>query len=204
MANSQLCESHLKSKEKMNTRVLTQLRLLLEELGIDNKDPEYLLGSDILADLLKADPANINRANLRDQIGLPPIGIEFVVDYEMSPKEMVAAGLYDEFQLSHSGFDINLFLISGSGKVSFSPKLFSSDEDMENQGFRPARIEEFLAYNAAFRGKVTKVWVTATGSIVEHLGQKKAVTSGYDYNERILDFCSLPIPPFHSRLGVRK
>ena len=188
----------------MNTKVLAQLRLLLEELGIDNKDPEYLLESDILADFLKADPANINRANLRDQIGLPPIGIEFVVDYDMSPEDMVVAGCYDEFQLSHSGFDINLFLISGSGKVSFSPKLFSPDEDMENQGFRPARIEEFLAYNAAFKGKVTKGWVAATGSVVERLGQKMAVTCGYDYNERILEFCSLSIPQFHRRLGVRK
>lgn len=150
---------------------LTALATLLEAKGKDYQGFQSLLSSGVLADIIEADLVNIDREALRKTLGLTPVEMQFFVDYGMTLEQMIAAGSYDR---TNSDITAKRFPLSGTGKVAFEPKIFHFDRDissenaikeMEKDGFRPAKIEELLAYDAILPDEQRKYPIVALGSV---------------------------------------
>ncbi len=143
----------------------------LIKLFKDVTKEQFEVMKPLISDLTQADPTTVDREALRKVLGLIPAKI--FVDYDMSLEAMIQAGHYE---VVHTDITAKLFPLSGTGKVAFEHKLFHfnyniSSEDvikkMNKQGFRPATIEELLAYGAALPEKQDRFPIIALGSIVE-------------------------------------
>lgn len=157
---------------------LSSLATLLEAKGKDHQGFQSLLTNGTLADLIEADPTKIDREALRKVLGLTPLDLQFFVDYGMTLEQMIAAGKYD---WSNSDITAKRFPLTGTGKVAFEPKLFHFDrsissedaiKEMEKEGFRPAKIEELLAYGALLPEEQRKYPIIALGSVAEIDGSR--------------------------------
>lgn len=172
---------------------LTALTTLLEAKGKDYQGFQSLLSSGVLADIIEADLVNVDREALRKTLGLTPLEMQFFVDCGMTLDQMIAAGSYD---WTNSDITAKRFLLSGTGKVAFEPKIFHFDRDissenaikeMEKDGFRPAKIEELLAYGAILPDEQRKHPIIALGSVAEVGGVRHVpCLDSYD-SERDLD-----------------
>lgn len=155
---------------------LTAIDKLIKAKGKDHQALQTLLANGTLADLLEADPAQVNREFLRRTLGLAPLEKnKYFVDYDMTLEEMIDAV---HFNSPDERVDDKHFPIVGSGKVGFTPIIyraeqsyFGKDEDlgtymlqyMEERGSRPAKIEELLAY-ATLHPEKTDQSLIALGS----------------------------------------
>ncbi len=172
---------------------LTALTTLLEAKGKDYQGFQSLLSSGVLADIIEADLVNVDREALRKTLGLTPLEMQFFVDCGMTLDQMIAAGSYD---WTNSDITAKRFLLSGTGKVAFEPKIFHFDRDissenaikeMEKDGFRPAKIEELLAYGAILPDEQRKHPIIALGSVAEIGGFRFVPCLGSFGSERDLD-----------------
>ncbi|MDQ5901695.1 MAG: hypothetical protein QG580_410 [Patescibacteria group bacterium] len=97
-----------------------------------------------------------------------------VVDYSMTFTQMTAAGKYI---WSDIYINSKQFPLTGTGKVAFEPKLFHFDrnisyenaiKEMDKDGFRPAKIEELLAYGTILLPeRDLKHPIIALGSVIK-------------------------------------
>lgn len=172
---------------------LTALTTLLEAKGKDYQGFQSLLSSGVLADIIEADLVNVDREALRKTLGLTPLEMQFFVDCGMTLDQMIAAGSYD---WTNSDITAKRFLLSGTGKVAFEPKIFHFDRDissenaikeMEKDGFRPAKIEELLAYGAILPDEQRKHPIIALGSVTEVGGGRYVPCLDSFDSERDLD-----------------
>ncbi len=171
---------------------LASLATLLEAKGKDHQGFQSLLTNGSLADLIEADPTQIDREALRKVLNLSPLDMKFFVDYGMTLEQMIAAGNYD---WKNDDITAKRFPLSGTGKVGFEPKLFHFDRDissenaikeMEKDGFRPAKIEELLAYGAALPEEQRKYPIVALGSVAEIGGDRSVACLSRRGSERFL------------------
>ncbi len=172
---------------------LTALTTLLEAKGKDYQGFQSLLSSGVLADIIEADLVNVDREALRKTLGLTPLEMQFFVDCGMTLDQMIAAGSYD---WTNSDITAKRFLLSGTGKVAFEPKIFHFDRDissenaikeMEKDGFRPAKIEELLAYGAILPDEQRKHPIIALGSVTGIGGDRHVPYLDSDGSRRVLD-----------------
>lgn len=172
---------------------LTALTTLLEAKGKDYQGFQSLLSSGVLADIIEADLVNVDREALRKTLGLTPLEMQFFVDCGMTLDQMIAAGSYD---WTNSDITAKRFLLSGTGKVAFEPKIFHFDRDissenaikeMEKDGFRPAKIEELLAYGAILPDEQRKHPIIALGSVTGIGGDRHVPYLDSDDSRRCLD-----------------
>jgi len=141
-----------------------------------------------------------------------PVEIEFFVDYDMSLEAMIKAGHYDVIE---TDITAKRFPLSGIGQVAFEPKLFhfnrnisSKDviKEMEKQGFRPATIEDLLAYGAALPEEQRKFSIVALGSVTKINGDRYVAYLSEDDSERglYLGLFGFEWDGLDHFLGVRK
>ncbi len=150
---------------------LVKLTALLEQKGSNPERFQLFLESGVLADLLEADPAAIDREEFRKLIGLPPLVLRITVDYSLSLEQMIALGQYD---WKNDDITTERFPVKGKGKKEVVGELvkyeenMSSDKvlaDLDSKGLRPATHEELLAFGAAFPELQRKFPIVALGSV---------------------------------------
>lgn len=191
---------------------LGSLATLIEAKGKDHQGLQALLTNGALADLIEADPTQIDREALRKALGLTPLDLQFFVDYGMTLEQMIAAGNYD---WKNDDITAKRFPLSGTGKVAFEPKLFHFDRDissenaikeMEKDGFRPAKIEELLAYGAILPEEQRKYPIVALGSVAKIGGIRHVACLGRNGSRRrlSLSWFGLDWDGDYRFLGVRK
>lgn len=97
--------------------------------------------------------------------------VKVVVDYNLSLAEMISAGKYDWV---NKNITQENFPIEGKGKVEKEitlfhfNKLMTSEQviaEMEKAGYRPAKIEEFLALGAQYPKLQKKFHIIGLGSL---------------------------------------
>lgn len=145
-------------KTSFTSGQLTALDKLIKAKGKDHEALQTLLANGALADLIEADPTQINREFLRRTLGLSPLKVDFVVDYSMSLEEMIEDAHFNDvhdYYFITAGPDGG-FTVKGKGKVRFKPELFNFDsidsyeevtKHMEDRDCRPAKLEELIAYD---------------------------------------------------------
>jgi len=200
---------------------LTAIDKLIKAKGKDYQVLQTLLANGTLADLIEADPAQVNREFLRRTLGLAPLNKKkYVVNYDITLEEMIDAV---HFNSPDERVDEKHFPISGSGKVEFAPIIYQpekshySDGDllgthmvqyMEERGARPAKIEELLAYAALNPEKDDKCLI-ALGSTTKLSSEKVYVpyiawTTAGGRGLGFREFNKGGERGFHLFLGVRK
>jgi len=133
---------------------------------------QLLFASGLLADLLEADSASVDRDKFREVIGLPPLERHITVDYSLSLEQMIALGRYG---WKNEHITTELFPLKGEGKKEIAVELVKykkggnlSDKVLaylDSKGLRPATIEELLAFGAAFPELQKKFRIVALGSV---------------------------------------
>lgn len=195
-----------------------------------------------ISDLCEADPSCIDRESLRKVLGLSSLAPKLFVfslgayhrslsvNYNKTLREMMDSGQYDYIRdnFAVDGLGRINFPLSGSGEYYFEPRLFFSKKpitrpavkkEMGKEGFRPANVEELLAYGAALpleqlgncsiyaygspvviRGNVHIPWI-----VVESRGEPKRKFKGLHLDEPSPWSDGNGIEPYHQfYLGVRK
>ena len=101
------------------------------------------------------------------------------VDYNITLEQMITAGKYE---WTNDNITDKLFPLSGTGRMTFQPKLFQFNRDissedaireMEKDGFRPAKIEELLTYSAILPEEQRNYPTVALGSVAELDGRRR-------------------------------
>lgn len=114
-----------------------------------------------------------SREELRVFLGLGPLVLKIVVDYSMTLGQMIAAGGY---RWRNDDINDERFPLLGEGKVEntvelihFNRPISSNDaeKELDKMGFRPAIIEELLAFAAAFPETQRKSPIVALGSVAK-------------------------------------
>jgi len=150
---------------------LVKFTSLLEQKGSNPERFQLFLGSGVLADLLEADPSGIDREEFRKMIGLPPLVLRIIVDYSLTLEQMIALGQYD---WKNDDITSARFLVKGEGKNEVVAEIVKYESgmsseavlaDLDKKGFRPATIEELLAFGAAFLELQRKFPIVALGSV---------------------------------------
>ncbi len=157
----------------ISARQMTKVHDTLEEKGLDGELLQSdLLGKGILADIAEAVvrgtvPA---REELRKFLGLLGVFFQLIVDYTMSLSDMVSAGQYDwvnpeiteaNFPKTRTGsISLNAELLHFNRTISSENAL----KEMEKLGFRPATIEELLAFGAKYPELQRQFPIVALGS----------------------------------------
>lgn len=161
----------------MNTTLTSgQLALQLKVLDEKKMTPERwnrILASGILADLCDKD-ACLDRNAVRRALKLEPLGFEqstLVVIYDLSFREMVAAGHYEGGV--HDDLTSERFPIAGEGVETVEVRNFHfnrscASEDalrwIKADGWKPAKIEHLLAYGYKYPEEQRKYPIVALGS----------------------------------------
>lgn len=101
------------------------------------------------------------------------------VDYGLTLEEMVAAGRYDRkntditaghFPLVRSGaMDVGIVLVHFNRYITSDEAL----RELDKMGFRPAKLEELLAFGARFREVQREFPIMALGSVWRHFGPRR-------------------------------
>lgn len=166
----------------MSTATFGQANHVLTLIGQKEVSKERLVAlvdSGLLADLLDADPANINRDDFRKSLGLTPAEFRALVNRDLSLKEMISAGHYDGGV--NSDITAERFPIVGSGSEMVEFKLVDfgrnveSDEaaaDLSKGGWHAADIAEGLAFGAAFPAAQLKNPIPLLGSVAKVWGYR--------------------------------
>ena len=157
---------------------------LLEQKDSNPERFQLFLTTGVLSDLLDADPSAIDRDEFRKMIGLPPLVLRFTVDYSLTMEQMIALGQYD---WKNDNITSERFPVKGEGKKEIVGELvkygsaMSSEAvlaDLDKKGFRPATIEELLAFGAAFPEFQRKFPIVALGSVAEIHGRRVVACLG--------------------------
>lgn len=160
---------------------LVKFTALLEQKDSNPERFQLFLGTGILADLLEADPTAINRDDFRKMIGLPPLVLRITVDYSQTLEQMIVLGQYD---WKNDDITVARFPVKGERKKEIVAELVKYESnmsseavlaDIDKKGFRPATIEELLAFGAAFPELQRKFPIVALGSVAE-VRDKRGVT----------------------------
>ena len=172
-------------------------------LGIFKETPaeqvQAVIGSGLLADLRDADIIQINREEFRRVCGLKKgkadqevvaTGNTFklTVDCSQSLKQMIQAGKYDwvNDDITAKHFPPPAGGQGGKGKVEavfelahFNKYISSEDAiaELKKQGFRPAKIEELLAFGEKYPEEQRKYPIVALGSVWQDWSGYRRVAS---------------------------
>lgn len=158
----------------MKTATLGQIRKILDYLEeVPQEQVQSVLGSGLLNDLLLANIAEVSRAEFRKVCGLVPLlpFYKVVVDYTKTLAEMISVGNYDWV---NSDITNDHFPVKGEGKQEQELVLFhfnraiSSDDamkKMEEDGYKPAVIEELLALGESQPELQRQFPIVALGSV---------------------------------------
>ncbi len=134
------------------------------------------------------------------------------VNYDLSLAEMIKVGKYDSV---NSGITKKHFPVNGEGTnevvtelVHFN-RFIGSDEvirELDKRGFRPATIEELLAFGAKYPEMQIQFPIVALGSLWRHLGHRDVpylwgASRGHDLN---LDWFENGWEGHYRFLAVRK
>jgi hypothetical protein len=165
---------------------------LVNQKEVSKEKLTALVESGLLADLLDADPANINRGAYRKLLGLTPAELTANINRGLSLREMVEAGHYDWV---NDDITAERFPIKGSGSVETSFELvhfnrnIESDEavkEMAKRGLRPADLAELLAFGAAFPEEQRKYPIVELGSVARIGGSRYVACLYRDDSRRSL------------------
>jgi len=171
------------------------INLLIDQKEVSKEGITALVESGLLADLLDADPANINRDDFRKLLGLTSAEMKAHVDRGLSLKEMISAGKYDWV---NDDITEKRFPIKGSGSSETYSELVHFDRnisskgavnDLDKQGLRPADIAEILAFGAAFPDEQRKYPIMELGSVARVCGLRYVAFLDRDGSERGLSLC---------------
>ena len=135
------------------------------------------------------------------------------IDYGMSLADMIEAGHYD---WTNSDITAEHFPIKGRGKAEVKLELVHFDravstdealEELDKQGLRPAKIEELLAFGAAYPEIQHEFPVICLGSVWSDRDDGRSVPDlGRRGSRRrlYLDWVALDWPDYCRFLAVRK
>ncbi len=131
---------------------------LIAQKGTPGDQVQNLVESGLFSDLLDANLASVDRDEVRQALGLKPLGIRATitsysmsVDYDRPVKDGIKAGKYD---WKNDDITAEHFPSQETGTKDATVELFhygkdiSTDEviaDMDKHGYRPATLKEILA-----------------------------------------------------------
>jgi hypothetical protein len=175
----------------------------IEEKGVTGELVQNeLLGKGRLADLAEAIVRGTvpDRETLRKLLGLLAVAFRFIVDYTLSLSDMIKAGKYD--WVNGNITDANFPRTKGKGLavgqsaetidaelIHFNRDISSDSAvaEMDKMGYRPATIEELLAFGASNPDIQKQFPIVALGSSCVVHGSRRVVYLHGDGSERALD-----------------
>ncbi|MEK7586250.1 MAG: hypothetical protein AAB453_00040 [Patescibacteria group bacterium] len=155
----------------MTAEQLLSIVKLLVEKELPVEQAQKLLDKGAMSDLCDFNFDGFDRDKFRQFGGLHPLVLEFLLDYNLTVEQMIAAGGYD---WTNPDITSTLFAVKGEGQHKRLAQLIHFDEDISSdeakkrlyeRGLRPGKFEELLGFGAKYPKTQKKFPIIALGSV---------------------------------------
>ncbi len=178
-----------------DTMTISQLMKFIktaEQKGMTPDRFQHLLSSGLLADLLEAYPAAVNRDEFCKLLGLSPPELFALVNFDSTLPQMIAEANLDK---ANPAITPELFPVEGTGLKKFRFKIFKPHHEISSgnaielmlkAGFPAARHEAGLAFAREFPYEQLKRPIALLGSSARCFGSLNVVCLDRDGARRRL------------------